>query len=172
MNKSEDYSENFASNFGCLLFIENTHIVETPLILMFATTAGRLTVKADVYSFGVVLLELLSGLKAYDNNRIGIEQNLVNWARILLRDTRKILGFMDSRLEGQYPKKEASTVAMLALQCISNEAKLRPKMSEVLATLEPLQEPKNMTKRTHMAGEKVSDPAARSPMKRAPSPRR
>ncbi|KAJ1378462.1 tyrosine kinase family protein [Sesbania bispinosa] len=44
---------------------------------------------------------------------------------------------MDTKLEGQYPQRAAYTVAILALQCIS-EAKIRPQMSEVLATLEHL----------------------------------
>ncbi|XP_039125176.1 probable serine/threonine-protein kinase PBL3 [Dioscorea cayenensis subsp. rotundata] len=100
---------------------------------------GRLSVKADVYSYGVVLLELLSGRRAVDNSRGGIEQNLVEWARPLLADKRKQNLIMDSRLEGRYPKKDAHAVATLASQCISTQAKSRPKMSEVLATLEALQ---------------------------------
>lgn len=44
---------------------------------------------------------------------------------------------MDTKLEGQYPQKAAYTVAIIALQCIS-EAKIRPQMSEVLAALEHL----------------------------------
>lgn len=138
------------------------------LVLLFATTAGRLSAKADVYSFGVVLLELLSGRRALDKNKIGIEQNLVDWARPCLGDKRKLFRIMDSRLEGQYPKKAAYTVSTLALQCISNEAKLRPKMSEVVAVLEPLLDPKEITKEAQRGGGKVSDPPpARSPMKHA-----
>ncbi|KAJ6817578.1 putative serine/threonine-protein kinase PBL3 isoform X1 [Iris pallida] len=51
---------------------------------------GRLSAKADVYSFGVVLLELLSGRRALDKNKVGIEQNLVDWARPSLGDKRKL----------------------------------------------------------------------------------
>lgn len=119
---------------------------------------GRLSAKADVYSFGVVLLELLSGRRARDMNKIGIEQNLVDWARLSLGDKRKLYRIMDSRLEGQYPKKGAYAVATLAWQCISIEPKLRPKMSEVLATLEPLQDTKEPTKQARR--------------EHAPSPRR
>ena len=131
---------------------------------MLATISGRLSAKADVYSFGVVLLELLSGRRALDKNKIGIEQNLVDWARPFLGDKRKLFRIMDPRLECQYPKKGAFTVATLALQCISNEAKARPRMSEVLATLEPLQVSKEMMK--------LSDPSLRLPAGHAPSPRR
>lgn len=99
--------------------------------------------KADVYSFGVVLLELLSGRRAVDKSKLGIEQNLVEWAKPCLGDKRKVFRIMDTRLEGQYPKKGALVVSMLALQCIDHEAKHRPRMSHVLASLEQLQDPKS-----------------------------
>ncbi|KAJ6835493.1 putative serine/threonine-protein kinase PBL3 [Iris pallida] len=133
---------------------------------------GHLSAKADVYSFGVVLLELLSGRRALDRNKIGIEQNLVDWSRPFLGDKRKLFRIMDSRLEAQYPKKAAHTVAALALSCICADAKLRPKMSEVLATLEPLQDPKEMDKSTQSDWKKdAMNPALRSPMRCQPSQR-
>ncbi|PKU86261.1 Protein kinase 2B, chloroplastic [Dendrobium catenatum] len=104
---------------------------------------GRLTARADVYSFGVVLLELLSGRRAFDKNKVGIEQNLVDWAKPYLGDKRKLFRIMDTKLEGQYPKKGAYTIANLALQCISHEAKQRPRMREVLASLQSLQDVKD-----------------------------
>ncbi|MQM19820.1 hypothetical protein Taro_052834 [Colocasia esculenta] len=111
---------------------------------------GRLSAKADVYSFGVVLLELLSGRRALDKTKIGVEQSLVDWAAPYLGDKRTLFRIMDTRLEGQYPKKGAYAVASLALQCLHNEAKLRPRMSEVLATLELLQDSKDAAKLTQM----------------------
>lgn len=107
---------------------------------------GRLTARADVYSFGVVLLELLSGRRAFDKNKVGIEQNLVDWAKPYLGDKRKLFRIMDTKLEGQYPKKGAYTIANLALQCISHETKQRPRMREVLASLQSLQDVKDEPK--------------------------
>lgn len=46
---------------------------------------------------------------------------------------------MDTRLGGQYPQKGAYTAANLALQCLNPDAKLRPKMSEVLGKLDQLE---------------------------------
>ncbi|KAL4304456.1 hypothetical protein GQ457_10G029400 [Hibiscus cannabinus] len=57
---------------------------------------GRLTAKSDVYSFGVVLLELLSGRRAVDKTKVGVEQNLVNWAKPYLGDKRKLFRIMDT----------------------------------------------------------------------------
>ncbi|PON93648.1 Mitogen-activated protein kinase kinase kinase [Trema orientale] len=109
---------------------------------------GRLTAKCDVYSFGVVLLELLSGRRAVDKTKVGLEQNLVDWARPYLGDRRKLFRIMDTKLEGQYPQKGAFMVAILALQCIG-EAKLRPQMSEVLHALEELPASKQAPSPSH-----------------------
>ncbi|XP_019170853.1 PREDICTED: protein kinase 2B, chloroplastic-like isoform X1 [Ipomoea nil] len=107
---------------------------------------GRLTAKSDVYSFGVVLLELLSGRRAVDKTKLGVEQHLVDWAKPYLGDKRRLFRIMDTKLEGQYPQKGALKAANLALQCLSTEHKLRPRMSEVLAELEQLQAPKGSSK--------------------------
>ncbi|KAJ4820298.1 Protein kinase superfamily protein [Rhynchospora pubera] len=115
----------------------SARVMRGPYVAPEYKAAGRLSAKADVYSFGVVLLELLTGQRAMDNSRIEIERNLVDWARPRLSDENKLY-IMDSRLEDQYPKKEALAVSNLALLCISYEPKLRPKMSEVLKKLEQL----------------------------------
>ncbi|CAN6484710.1 unnamed protein product [Victoria cruziana] len=107
---------------------------------------GRLTAKSDVYSFGVVLLELLSGRRAVDKAKIGIEQNLVDWAKPNLGDKRRVFRIMDTKLEGQYPQKAAQAAAALALQCIHSEAKTRPHMTEVLEKLEQLQSTKDLAR--------------------------
>lgn len=128
---------------------------------------GRLTAKSDVYSFGVVLLELLSGRRAVDKTKVGIEQNLVDWAKPYLGDKRKLFRIMDTKLEGQYPQKGAFTAASLAMQCLNNEAKTRPKMADVLAALEQLESPKNAA--TLSLSDQSLTPR-RSPMRQHRSP--
>ncbi|XP_042381131.1 probable serine/threonine-protein kinase PBL3 isoform X1 [Zingiber officinale] len=101
---------------------------------------GRLSVKADVYSFGVVLLEILTGRRAFDRSREGAEQKLVDWARPQLGNKHKLRRIADPKLGGEYPKKGALELSLLAQQCIGEDAKKRPAMSEVLASLEKLQD--------------------------------
>ncbi|GKV24737.1 hypothetical protein SLEP1_g34315 [Rubroshorea leprosula] len=101
---------------------------------------GHLTAMSDVYSFGVVLLELLTGRRSVDKNRPQREQNLVEWARPMLNDSRKLPRIMDPRLEGQYSESGARKAAALAYQCLSHRPKQRPTMSTVVNILEPLQQ--------------------------------
>ncbi|KAH0855500.1 hypothetical protein HID58_007951 [Brassica napus] len=80
-----------------------------------------------------------TGRRAVDKSKVGVEQSLVDWATPYLGDKRKLFRIMDTRLGGQYPQKGAYTAASLALQCLNPDAKLRPKMSEVLAKLDQLE---------------------------------
>ncbi|KAF8720447.1 hypothetical protein HU200_023690 [Digitaria exilis] len=99
---------------------------------------GHLTTKSDVYSFGVVLLELLTGRKAVDKNRPPREQNLVEWARPCLNDSRRLDRVMDRRLNGQYPTRAAQKAAAIAHKCLNVSPKSRPQMSAVVEALESL----------------------------------
>ncbi|XP_024979656.1 serine/threonine-protein kinase RIPK [Cynara cardunculus var. scolymus] len=116
--------------------VMGTHGYAAPEYLM----TGHLTAASDVYSFGVVLLELLTGRKSMDKSRPNREQNLADWARSQLKCPRKLNRIMDPRLEGQYSEFGAQKAAELAYQCLSRRPKSRPKMSEVVKTLEPLKD--------------------------------
>ncbi|CAN0839039.1 Probable serine/threonine-protein kinase PBL17 [Linum grandiflorum] len=100
---------------------------------------GHLTARSDVYGFGVVLLELLLGRKALDKSRPSREHNLVEWARPLLNQNKKILRILDPRMEGQYTVRTAMKVANLAYQCLSQNPKGRPLMKQVVEVLESVQ---------------------------------
>ncbi|OWM77321.1 serine/threonine-protein kinase RIPK-like [Punica granatum] len=101
---------------------------------------GHLTAMSDVYSFGVVLLELLTGRKSVDKSRPHREQNLVEWARPMLNDARKLSRIMDPRLEGQYSETGAKKASALAYRCLSHRPKQRPTMRTVVEILEPLKD--------------------------------
>uniref|UniRef100_A0A0D6QUG2 Protein kinase domain-containing protein n=1 Tax=Araucaria cunninghamii TaxID=56994 RepID=A0A0D6QUG2_ARACU len=106
---------------------------------------GHLTARSDVYGFGVVLLELLLGRPSMDKTRPSREYNLVEWARPLLNNNKKLLRIIDPRLEGQYSVKGAQKAASLAYQCLSQNPKGRPAMSFVVEQLESLQSTTGLT---------------------------
>ncbi|CAI9783404.1 unnamed protein product [Fraxinus pennsylvanica] len=99
---------------------------------------GHLTARSDVYGFGVVLLEMLIGRRAMDKSRPSREHNLVEWARPLLTQSKKLLRILDPRIEGQYSTKILMKVANLVYQCLSQNPKGRPVMSQVVEILETL----------------------------------
>lgn len=99
---------------------------------------GHLTTMSDVYSFGVVLLELITGKQSIDQNRPTREQNLVKWARPILKDPQKLDSLIDPILEGEYSTKGSRIAAAVAYRCLSRHVKSRPTMSNVVKILEPL----------------------------------
>ncbi|XP_027177453.1 proline-rich receptor-like protein kinase PERK15 isoform X1 [Coffea eugenioides] len=100
---------------------------------------GHLLVKSDVYSYGVVLLELLTGRKPVDMAQPSGQENLVTWARPILRDKDRLEELADPRLEGKYPTEDFVRVCTIAAACVAPEASQRPTMGEVVQSLKMVQ---------------------------------
>ncbi|RDY14217.1 putative serine/threonine-protein kinase PIX13, partial [Mucuna pruriens] len=100
---------------------------------------GHLYVESDVYGFGVVLLEMMTGMRALDKNRLTGQENLVEWKKPSLSDKRKLKSIMDERIEGQYSTKAAFRAAQLTLKCLEPNPKKRPPMKNVLETLQRIE---------------------------------
>ncbi|XXG79088.1 hypothetical protein AAC387_Pa09g0235 [Persea americana] len=100
---------------------------------------GHLLVKSDVYSYGVVLLELLTGRKPVDMSQPTGQENLVTWARPILRDRDRLEELADAKLAARYPKDDFLRVCTIAAACVAPEASQRPTMSEVVQSLKMVQ---------------------------------
>ncbi|KAJ6688982.1 hypothetical protein OIU85_005405 [Salix viminalis] len=124
---------------------------------------GHLTSRSDVYSFGVVLLEMITGRRSMDKKRPNGEHNLVEWARPHLGERRRFYRLIDPRLEGHFSIKGAQKAAQLAAHCLSRDPKARPLMSEVVDTLKPLPNLKDMASSSYYFQTMQADRVGSSP---------
>ncbi|KAL6532207.1 hypothetical protein OROGR_014177 [Orobanche gracilis] len=100
---------------------------------------GHLLVKSDVYSYGVVLLELLTGRRPVDMSQPSGQENLVTWARPILRGKDRLEELADPRLDGNYPTEDFIRVCTIAAACVAPDANQRPSMGEVVQSLKMVQ---------------------------------
>ncbi|KAM0042473.1 putative protein kinase RLK-Pelle-RLCK-VIIa-2 family [Helianthus debilis subsp. tardiflorus] len=103
---------------------------------------GRLYVKSDVYAFGVVMLEIITGLRAYEYTYNSMKQNLVEWAKPFLTNIKELQNIIDPRLDQDYPTKGVMKAAELILSCLESKPKNRPSMKEVVSSLQGISETK------------------------------
>ncbi|KAL2324123.1 hypothetical protein Fmac_023181 [Flemingia macrophylla] len=97
----------------------------------------QLTNKSDVYSFGVVLIELISSMPAIDLSRHNDEINLADLA-IKKIQKGEIAQLVDPSLSfdsNSDVKRQITSVAELAFQCLQRDRELRPSMDQVLEVL-------------------------------------
>eukprot|EP00731_Ephydatia_muelleri_P017178 Em0010g276a len=95
---------------------------------------GEITTRMDTYSFGVVLLEVLTGLRAYDSRRS--PKHLVTYMeRDLDKGNGAILCTKIDCTSGNWPSESFMELFVIAHQCLNSKMYARPEMAEVSGRL-------------------------------------
>lgn len=139
-------------------------VIGTSLYMAPEAFRGDVSIKMDTFSFGVVLIELLTGMQAYDSCReepdivnyfedvLGEEleslghghtldknDRLFDFLRAWPLDTSKVTSFVDTRFESHH-QPSLVLLTLLAKCCLNHRKKIRPTMEQVLATLQHIQQ--------------------------------
>ncbi|KAG7971633.1 hypothetical protein I3843_07G145200 [Carya illinoinensis] len=130
------------SDFGLSIWgpTDSTYEIHSDVVGTFGYIApeyfmrGRVSNKIDVYSFGVVLLELISGRKPIDYHTLKDQISLVKWAKPLLK-SGDVKALLDPKLEEDFDVDQMHKMVLAASLCVSQSARLRPKMSQILKIL-------------------------------------
>ncbi|GJV32869.1 protein kinase, ATP binding site-containing protein [Tanacetum coccineum] len=98
--------------------------------------SGILRTDSDVYSFGVVMFEMLSGMPAYYQRKIGDDksQPLINLVRRYYDYGKDLL--IDYQIKDQIDKNSLHTFVEIAYRCISFISKERPTMEMIADKIE------------------------------------
>ncbi|CAL9090645.1 unnamed protein product [Musa acuminata var. zebrina] len=100
---------------------------------------GKVTTKVDVFSFGVVLMELITGLKALDEDRPEESRYLASWFCQMKNDKDKLKSIIDPSLVVTDETFESiGVIAELAGHCAAREPHQRPDMGHAVNVLAPL----------------------------------
>jgi Leucine-rich repeat (LRR) protein len=99
----------------------------------------RCTAKGDVYSYGVILLELISGKKPIDPSQFGDDNNLVGWAKQLLREKRSNEILDLELMTQQSVEAELFQYLRISFECLDDKPFRRPTMIQVMAMFKELQ---------------------------------
>ncbi|XP_045803619.1 pto-interacting protein 1-like isoform X2 [Trifolium pratense] len=135
------------SDFGLAMWgpTSSSFVIQDDVVGTFGYLApeyfmyGKVSDKIDVYAFGVVLLELISGREPIDSKTCKEHESLVTWAKPIL-ESGDVKSLLDPKLEGKFDIAQMNKLVLAASLCITQSARLRPTMNQVLKILKGCEE--------------------------------
>lgn len=100
-------------------------------------TNNPISEKSDVYSYGMVLLEIIGGRKNYDSRESSEKSHLASYAFKML-DEGRLKEILDPRLQVSEDDERVVNAIKVALWCVQDDMRLRPRMTKVVQMLESL----------------------------------
>lgn len=123
------------------------NIIGTSVYMAPEAFRGDVSIKIDTFAYGVVLLELLTGLKPFDESRD--EPDILSHIEEMIEfefgdfdqflESAKLVNILDVRIQ-DWPLDIAKDLLVLSRAATEQRKKNRPTISEVLDTLEKLDE--------------------------------
>ncbi|KAL0724312.1 hypothetical protein Bca4012_038911 [Brassica carinata] len=117
---------------------------------MYVMAEGEtLSRKADVHSFGVILLELITGEKAYSNEKRN-EECIATWFE---KRNEDFWNSIDVDIDTDHQTQQSvEEVAELAGSCCATEAEMRPEMSQIVRLLSTMIETRERRNQASSSG--------------------
>ncbi|CAH9092651.1 unnamed protein product [Cuscuta epithymum] len=139
----DEYYEAVVGDFGLakLLDREASHVTTAVRgtvghIAPEYLSTGQSSEKTDVFGFGILLLELITGLKAFEFGKVTNNNDvMLDWVKTVYQEKR-LNELVDKELENKYDEMEVGEMVQVALLCTQYAAGRRPKMCEVVRMLE------------------------------------
>ncbi|GAV81475.1 Pkinase domain-containing protein/B_lectin domain-containing protein/PAN_2 domain-containing protein [Cephalotus follicularis] len=100
-------------------------------------TSNPISEKSDVYSYGLVLLEIIGGRKNYDPGESSEKVYFPSYA-FKMSEEGTLKEILDPKLDIDENDERVVTAIRVALWCIQDEMRWRPRMTQVVQMLEGL----------------------------------
>lgn len=99
-------------------------------------STGQSSEKTDVYGFGILLLQLITGQKSFGSTVGQVQKGTLLDSVRVLQEEKRLEMMVDRDLNGLFRMDELENAAGVVLSCTQSSPTLRPKMSEVVKSLE------------------------------------
>lgn len=102
---------------------------------------GKVSTKMDVYSYGIVLMELVTGIPAFDDSRPMDKKYIAQWFLPIKSSKEMLKAIIDPAIEvDEETFENVCIIAELAGHCTSSNEFQRPEMAHIVSVLSPLVE--------------------------------
>ncbi|KAM4125731.1 hypothetical protein ACB094_01G332700 [Castanea mollissima] len=139
----DDYYEAVVGDFGLAKLLDHadSHVTTAVRgtvghIAPEYLSTGQSSEKTDVFGFGILLLELITGMRAFEFGKtVNQKGAMLEWVKRIQQE-KKVEVLVDRELGSSYDQIDVGEMLQVALLCTQYLPAHRPKMSEVVRMLE------------------------------------